>query len=142
MTQKHLSSREKTKILKLSAAGMSANTVGKQIKRNRRTVQKFLDEPSSKAILADMYERLNRKILESVTAEDIEKATLQQKSVSAAIMTDKALLLRGEPTQITVSYLLEAVELIREMREQGRTTLPQLRDATDAGVSVVEVKES
>jgi hypothetical protein len=138
MTQKRLSSKEKSRILKLKTSGEPVITVAKRLKRDPATVRKFLNEPHSKEILADMYERLNRKILESVTPEDIEKANLLQKTTAAAIATDKTQLLRGNPTQIQVAYLVEAVEMIRQMRKLER---PQLRNATDATLSVVEAKE-
>jgi hypothetical protein len=115
--QKGLSSREKSRILKLSASGKSATAVSKKIGRNRRTVSKYLQDPGTKELLSDIYERLNRKILASITPEDMSKANLLQKTTSSAIMTDKTLVLRGQPTQIHVSYLLDAVEAIREMRQ-------------------------
>lgn len=135
----HLSSKEKSRILTLSSSGMSANTVAKQLKRNRRTVAKFLDEPGTKEVLADMYERLCRQILESVCPEDISKATLLQKTTSAAIATDKMQLLRDKPTQ-NIGYLLEAVLTIREMRKFP--VPPQLPNATGVTLSIVEANEN
>jgi hypothetical protein len=45
-------------------------------------------------VLAQMQERILRKI----TAEDIQKASLQQKVVSASVLIDKQLLLEGKAT--------------------------------------------
>ena len=133
-----LSSKEKSRILKLSASGMPATRVAAEIKRNRQTVQKFLDTPDAKEQLADMYERLTRQTLESVKPEDIEKANLLQKVTSAAIMTDKMRLLRDQPTQIHVAYLLDAVQAIKEMRA-AENLRPQLPSSAPAVQSVIEV---
>ena len=122
----HLSSKEKSRILTLSATGLSPARVAAQIHRNRRTVKKFLEEPAAKEALDNILERLCRQTLANVKPEDIEKSTLIQKITSAAIMIDKIRLLRNEPTQIHVSYLLDAVAAIKEMRaaENPRPQLP------------------
>lgn len=121
MTRQKLSSKEKTRILKMRASGESVVSVAKRVGRNRGTIRKFLDEPKSKELLADMCERRGREILAAVSAEDIARATLQQKLVSAAIAIDKMQLLRGNPTSINVSLMLEAVEVLIELRDGKRS---------------------
>jgi hypothetical protein len=124
--QKHLSSKEKSKILTLTASGMGTSSVAAQIKRHKRTVRNFLSQPEAKEALDNILERLCRQTLANVSPENIEKSTLIQKITSAAIMIDKIRLLRNEPTQIHVSYLLDAVAAIKEMRaaENPRLQLP------------------
>jgi hypothetical protein len=129
--QKHLSSREKKKILTCMASGMSANTVAKQLKRNRRTVAKFLDEPATKMVLADMFERTARQALERIGPEKLEKSSALQLATVAGISTDKMRLLRNEPTQISVDYLLAAVTDIRAMRAAQNPPRPQLPPSPD-----------
>ena len=64
--------------------------------------------------LVELYEELNRKVLESVTEKDIQSATLLQKATTSGIFTDKMRLLRDESTSnLNVQVLLEVAELIR-----------------------------
>ena len=48
--------------------------------------------------LADKFEQLTEAILDSISEDDLLKASLQQKSISAATMLDKARLIRGQST--------------------------------------------
>jgi len=50
--------------------------------------------------LADGFEDALHRILAAVTPEDIIKASLRDKMISAGIATDKLQLLRGDPTQV------------------------------------------
>jgi hypothetical protein len=121
-------------VIALSAEGLSANRVAATIKRNRRTVQKFLDEPGTKEALDAILERLCRKTLDGITDESIEKSSFLQRITSAAIMIDKMRLIRNEPTTIHVEYLLDAVQAIKEMRAAGnpRPQLPPVRDQKES----------
>jgi hypothetical protein len=99
------------------ASGMSANTVAKQLKRNRRTVAKFLDEPGTKEALDNMFEKIARQALDGIEPEQLAKASFLQRVTAAAIAVDKMQLLRNQPTQITqINILLDAVTAIKEMR--------------------------
>jgi hypothetical protein len=69
--------------------------------------------------LADLYEQRNYEILESVSKQDIDKATLRDKVVSAAICSDKMRLLREQSSSnINVQVLFEVLEAIRR-RDQA-----------------------
>lgn len=135
MKRKHLDDKEKTTIEVLAADGQSARKIGKVVHRSHHTVEKHLQEPEvarkvqdQKTVLAERYREEARRILDSISPEDISKGSLLQKMTSSAIATDKSLLLAGEATQIDIHVLLEAVRIVREMR---RTTTPQLTDETE-----------
>ncbi len=67
---------------------------------------------------ADIYDSLQKSILESIAAEDFVKAPLMARVTSAAILEDKARLVRGQATGINVSVLLDVAEAIRARNQQ------------------------
>jgi hypothetical protein len=76
--------------------------------------------------LAAVYREAARAVVTSINAEDIKKASLQQKAVSTGILLDKSLLLAGEPTGINVSVLalLDVVEAIKAQEERQTQKRP------------------
>jgi hypothetical protein len=74
-----------------------------------------------KAVLAEIYRSKARRIVESIGEEDIAKASLQQKSISSGVLLDKSLLLSGDLPQVNLTVLLDAVQLVREMRKADDT---------------------
>lgn len=48
----------------------------------------------------DVLANLRRRILASITKEDIKKATLQQRAITYGILLEKENLLKGKPTQV------------------------------------------
>lgn len=79
-----------------------------------------------KAVLAEIYRGKARRIVESIDDVDIGKASLQQKSISSGVLLDKSLLLAGDMPPIRVEILLNAVQVIREMRRSEDAAQPQL----------------
>jgi hypothetical protein len=65
---------------------------------------------------AEIFDALQMRSLMSITQEDIAKAPFLPRITGAAILEDKARLIRGQATQINVSVLLDAVEAVRAMR--------------------------
>jgi hypothetical protein len=65
---------------------------------------------------ADIFDSLQLRTLMSITQEDIAKAPLLPRITGAAILEDKARVIRGQATQINVNVLLDAVAAVREMR--------------------------
>lgn len=109
---------EKQQIAVLAATGKSQRHIAKAVNRDHRTVARVLKEPGVitakadiEARLADKFERLAEAILDSVSEEDLLKASLQQKSISAATMVDKARLIRGQSTQNAAVVMASAVIL-------------------------------
>ena len=88
-------------------------------------VKNLLAEPSiqravkdEKAELAAIYREKARTIVESISSEDIDSASLQQKAVSTGILLDKSLLLSGDATSnINVAVLLDVADAIRARRD-------------------------
>lgn len=55
---------------------------------------------------AEVFDAVATGIVSSISNQDLEKATLQQKVTSIGILTDKARLIRGQSTNNTMSVLL------------------------------------
>jgi len=90
----------------LYAIGKTYNQVGKELKRDPKTIKKWLSEPETakevaalKVEVADLYDDLGQRILQSITDEDIKAVKLKDRVVSAGICTDKSRLLRDLSTQ-------------------------------------------
>lgn len=122
---KPLTEREQGKVELLAADGAGTHKIGEAIGRHHITVEKHLAKPDAqarvqddKAALADLYRGKARHIVESISEEDIKKASLQQKSISSGVLLDKSLLLAGDMPPIRVEVLLAAVSDIRAQRER------------------------
>jgi hypothetical protein len=107
----------------------------------RRTVA------SQKIELSEIFLDKGRAIVTSIGPKDIEKASLQQKAISAGVMVDKALLLAGEPTEnIDVRVLMDVVEAIRErkaveqenLQRAMRSHLPPVIEAVESSTPPAE----
>lgn len=123
MTRERLNTEEKAKITTLAADGQRPGRIAKVVQRSPHTVRKFLQEPEAqrqvedeKQKLAERYRTEARRILDSISDKDIERASLQQKSISSGVLLDKSLLLAGEATSINVTVLLDAVRAVKEHR--------------------------
>jgi IS30 family transposase len=121
---------EKQKIAALAATGKSQRAIGRATGRDNKTIAKVLKESAVIAAkekieerLADKFELLTEAILDSVSEDDLLKASLQQKSISAATMLDKSRLIRGQSTMntavIVASAVIEADRQSSEKREKG-----------------------
>lgn len=118
----HVDALEKQQIAALAATGKSQRAIARATGRDNKTIARVLKEPDVLEAkgkiedqLATRFERLAVAILDSVSEEDLSKASLQQKSISAATMTDKARLLRGQ----TTSNIGLMVRLVREACESA-----------------------
>jgi len=124
--------QERAKVLR--ASGRTPSAIAKGMGRSHHTLQKFLDKPEvqkqvsiQREELAGMFDQVAHRVVSSVTPEDVTKATLQQKMVSAGIAVDKAALLRGEiPVTVNVNVLLDLRDAIRDMRRAEESARPQL----------------
>ena len=84
-------------------------------------VQKQVQE--EKAVLAEIYRSKARRIVDSISDLDIQKASLQQKSISSGVLLDKSLLLSGDLPQVSVTVLLNLVQAARDMRDANDVRL-------------------
>jgi len=136
----HLDVIEKQQIATLAATGKSQRAIARATGRDPRTVARVLKDPGvldEKAKiedrLASRFEQLTVAVLDSVSEDDLSKASLQAKVTSAAIMTDKVRLLRGQ----TTSNVGLMVRLVREACESGE--LPPCPVITDGGKTLIDV---
>ena len=101
-----LTVKELEQIKTLRASGLTYHAISKEINRDPKTVKKVCLEPqASKEIqeikeeLSAMFEGLAKRMITSITEEDIQKINAYQRTVSAGISTDKMRLLRNESTE-------------------------------------------
>ena len=112
-----LTVKELEQIKTLRASGLTYHAISREIDRDPKTVKKVCLEPQAsieiqeiKQELADMYEGLAKRMLTSITEEDIQKINAYQRTVSAGISTDKMRLLRNESTEnIAINSILSAI---------------------------------
>jgi predicted transcriptional regulator len=116
-------------IVTLAASGMSQTKIAQTVGRSRGMVRNMIEEPEiqekirdEKSVMAKLYRDKARRIVDSINDVDIEKASLQQKSISSGVLLDKSLLLSGDLPQVSVTVLLNLVQAARDMRdaEDGR----------------------
>ena len=131
-----LSTAEQAQVKTLSADGWPPYRIGKQLGRSPHTVARFLKQPEvlaavrdEEAELAQLYKEKARKVVESISAVDIEKASLQQKSISSGVLLDKSLLLAGGLPTFNVQILLQVAEVLRiEDRRDDPPALPEAQE--------------
>jgi hypothetical protein len=133
-----LTEPEVKKARALAAVGYAPRRIAREMSRSAHTITKVLRSPEAvaevkalKKDLADLYEQRNYEILESVSKQDIAKANLRDKVVSAAICSDKMRLLREQSTNnINVQVLFEVLEAIRQRdQEHEYSNLPALPES-------------
>jgi hypothetical protein len=141
MKREPLNTRDKAKIKTQAAEGLSVYRIAKQVKRAPNTIKKFLQDPAiatevahNKIKVAERCEFEALRIINSIDDQNLEKASLQNKAVSAGILIDKGLLLRGQmPLTVHVEVLLAAVADIRQMRKLAspQPQLPSVAEPID-----------
>ncbi|MGB7549473.1 MAG: hypothetical protein WBM14_17185 [Terracidiphilus sp.] len=111
-------------IVTLAASGMSQTKIAQTVGRSRGLVRNMMEEPEiqekigdEKSVMAKLYREKARRIVDSINDTDIEKASLQQKSISSGVLLDKSLLLSGDLPQVSVNVLLNLVAVARETRD-------------------------
>ncbi len=116
----HVDVLEKQTIAALAAGGKSNRAIARATGRAPKTVARVLKDPDvldAKANiedrLANRYEQIAIAALDSVSEDDLDRASFQQKIIGAATATDKARLLRGKSTEnqgILVKLVIAACE--------------------------------
>ena len=111
-------------IVTLAASGMSKTKIAQTLGRSRGMVTNMMEEPEiqekigdEKSVLAKIYRDKARRVVDSINDVDIQKASLQQKSISSGVLLDKSLLLSGDLPQVSVTVLLDLVTAARDMRD-------------------------
>ncbi|OPY81799.1 MAG: hypothetical protein A4E65_00988 [Syntrophorhabdus sp. PtaU1.Bin153] len=95
---------QKAKVLK--ANGHTYCAIGRELKRDHKTIQKHLTEPEAvedirriQDELTVFYADIARRMLASITDQDIGRINALQRTTAAAIATDKMRLLTDKSTQ-------------------------------------------
>jgi hypothetical protein len=102
-----LSLKEQETIKTLYAEGRTYHAISKEINRSPHTVKRYLLSSSEvieeveekKNELAKMFEGLAKRMITSISDEDILKISAYQRTISAGISTDKMRLLKGQSTE-------------------------------------------
>ncbi|MFA4828432.1 MAG: hypothetical protein WC855_13265 [Thermodesulfovibrionales bacterium] len=123
---KPLTMPELEKAKALYAIGKSYHAIGLELNRDSKTIKKWLSEPETakeiqviKGELSEMFEGMAKKMLESITEDDISRINAYQRTLSAAVSTDKARLLKGESTENISLHtkVMASMERIKELQE-------------------------
>lgn len=135
MTGKPLAYKEIQTLQILRASGLTYNAISQEIKRSPKTVKKACLDPmiahGIKEIqeeLADSYEGLARRMIDSITEEDIQKLNAYQRTIAAGISTDKMRLLRNESTEnVSIREITATREEIQARREVLSEQINQMK---------------
>lgn len=120
-------------------ASAIAETVGCTTSNVYSVLDTFLGSTSREALQgfqdnkADIYDALQFKLLKSLDDEKISKAKPMEIITGAAILEDKARLVRGLATGINVNVLMDVVEALRA-RPAANLNAPSTIDASTTPV--------
>ena len=133
MARRQLTTEERERIKILLAEGLSYSAIGRTLGRDHKTIAKVATEPgmalavlNKKKELADEYEELARRMLTSIKDSDIDRISAYQRTLSAAVSTDKMRLLRDQSTD-NVAALIEFHDYIEERAKKLQALLNALR---------------
>jgi hypothetical protein len=101
---------DKASAIKMKAQGFNYGEIAKAQGVTRQTIRYHLaplfaslpcaeEMAEYKSRQAEIFDATAARIVASISVEDLEKAPLQAKVMSAAIMTDKSRLVSGQSTQ-------------------------------------------
>ncbi len=117
---------EEIETIKLYRAdGFTFHAISQKINRDPKTVKKTCLDPviasqiiELKEVLADQYENLARRMMDSITEEDIQKINAYQRTIASGICTDKMRLLRNESTHNVSLDVIHSNMAERQKRRQ------------------------
>ena len=100
-----------------------------------RLLKNLTQDDTKKKTIIQLLKEKQRKILESITDEELEKAPINQKVISLGIMTDKLQLLENKPTSI--------MEIAPKMVFEGdKVSFKRLNEAEQKKLTVKEADEA
>ncbi len=113
-----LNTSELAQITALRASGLTFHAISKQLGRAPQTIKKACLDPEMapqieqvKVELADRFENVAVRMLTAISDEDIKGINAYQRTLSAAISTDKMRLLKGHSTaNLAIHEIVESVE--------------------------------
>lgn len=137
MTGNSLDFHEIEQVKILRANGLTYHVISQKIDRYPKTVKKVCLDPmvaseiiEIQEVLADAYEGLSRRMVESITDEDIDKLNAYQRTIASGICTDKMRFLRNESTS---NFSIDALHDNMEVRAERIMEL-KIRQAELKGV--------
>jgi len=127
MQKPRLNTQEKYLIAQLTAEGLTPTAVSKRLGRDNKTISAAVLRPDIAAAivverqdLADRFEELNHRLLDSVDDDAIQKINAYQRIISMGVLTDKTRLLRGQSTSnVAVMFASAVVEASRQTDEEN-----------------------
>jgi hypothetical protein len=142
MAGKRLNDRQIEKILKYNASGVSSPDIAKMLTIPTKTIQsvikRFLPAKADRKALeifktnkADILSIFQRKMLYSITDEQIDRMSVSQKMMAFGILFDKERLLRGQPTSINL--IASVIRQVRDKQKEVSDRLEHLRAVGPAG---------
>jgi len=119
----------------MAANGLTWHQIAKKTGRHPTTVKKTLESPEvkfqlakMKADMADLFEDLSRRFLQSITQVDVEKINAYQRTVAAGICIDKSRLIKGDPTEHKRVSVVQAIfDLHQADPQRAREVIEALR---------------
>src|SRR3989337_1941843 len=124
---KALSLKEKEMIQVLHANGETYNAIAVKLKRSPHTIKGYLIQPEAKEEvekikdeLSDMYEALSKRMLASITDDDIRKINAYQRVIASSAATDKMRLLKNQSTaNISIAHRFMQLQEMAEIEDRG-----------------------
>ena len=132
-----LTTAEKEQIKVLVASGKSYHATAKELKRCPKTIKSFVTKPEAqmavvkiKEELSGMFENTAKRMIASITNEDIGKINAYQRVISAAAATDKMRLLKNQSTH-NMDVMHQTYLELQNIREQAMNLVKNLRNSED-----------
>ena len=131
-----LNVRELEQVKVLRASGLTYHAISKELGRDPKTIKTACVEPQAageieriKGDLAADFEVLAKRMIVSISDEDITRINAYQRTIAAAASVDKMRLLRHQSTQnIAIHTIVEEIE--RKEREARERRAKPAREGT------------
>ena len=128
-----LTTAEKEQIKVFIASGKSYHATGKELKRCPKTIKSFVIKPEPqmavakiKEELSGMFENTAKRMIASITNEDINKINAYQRVISAAAATDKMRMLKNQSTN-NIDLISQTVKDLEEFKKHALNLADKLR---------------
>ena len=144
MTGTQLNFHEISEIKLLRANGLTFFAISQKLKRDPKSVKKICLDPEiaqdiaeMQEELADLYLGLNRRMIDSITDEDILALNAYQRTIASGICTDKMRLLKNESTSNIAIAAIDAniedldkreAELLKELKNLQSTIGKEVKE--------------
>ncbi len=122
---------EKVKVLR--ASGFTFHAISRKLGRDHKTIKKACERPKMAAAieeikeeLSDFFEGLARRMITSISDNDIKRTPPYQRVISSGICIDKMRLLRGHSTEnLNILQIIERIERDGMSRKREEKAVPE-----------------